>query len=129
MLDLDRFKRVNDRYGHVAGDTVLAAVAGRMIACTRSSDIVFRYGGEEFLIVLSHTPLSGARLLAERVRRSMETLEISLGEASVNVSVSAGVAEFRRGEQTADLVERADQQLYTAKSAGRNRVCPQRNSV
>jgi diguanylate cyclase (GGDEF)-like protein len=122
MLDIDRFKTMNDHYGHLAGDAVLAAVAGQMIACTRSSDSVFRYGGEEFAIVLSNTPAPGARLLAERLRRRIESTDVSLGEHSVRVTISAGVAEYRSGDTSAALLNRADERLYAAKSAGRNRV-------
>lgn len=123
MLDLDRFKSINDDYGHLAGDAVLARVAACVQRCTRSSDSVFRYGGEEFIVVLSNTGAAGARLLAERVRDSVEQLEIELGGGRISVTVSIGVAEYGAGDSAADLIERADRQLYAAKRSGRNRVC------
>ncbi|MCP5145720.1 MAG: GGDEF domain-containing protein [Gammaproteobacteria bacterium] len=128
MLDVDHFKSVNDNYGHLAGDTVLRAVADCVTGCTRTSDAVFRYGGEEFLIVLSNTSLVGARLLAERVRSSIETMQLAVSEHTINVTVSLGVAEIQRDESADMFLGRADRQLYNAKRAGRNCVCAAPNS-
>lgn len=124
MFDIDRFKDINDRYGHIAGDTVLAAVATQATNSTRSSDIVFRYGGEEFVVILSDTSLAGGCLLAERIRRAIEDLEIPAGDATLGVTVSIGVAEIVPDETKLKFIARVDEQLYAAKAAGRNVVYP-----
>jgi diguanylate cyclase (GGDEF)-like protein len=122
MLDLDHFKRVNDKYGHLAGDAVLRTLAMRITECTRGSDMVFRYGGEEFTVVLSNTDINGAALLAERIRRHIENHHIIIDEVEIPATVSLGVATLEQGDQAASLISRADAALYEAKSAGRNRV-------
>jgi diguanylate cyclase (GGDEF)-like protein len=122
MLDLDHFKRINDLHGHAAGDCVLRALAGQLGQCTRSSDTVFRYGGEEFVIVLRSTDLRGAALLAERVRKAVQGLRIDCGGAPVRLTVSAGVASLAAGDTPAGLLLQADKALYRSKADGRNRV-------
>ena len=123
MLDLDHFKRVNDRHGHAVGDQVLKAVA----ACTRSrlrgSDVLGRLGGEEFGLVLPATGANGARHLAEQVRLAVEALELQGdGGQPLRVTLSAGVAEAARADTPETLMHLADKALYQAKQQGRNRV-------
>lgn len=123
MLDIDRFKRINDTYGHKAGDTVLIAVAATLRRQARGSDICGRVGGEEFLILLPASDLNQAAAAAERVRRAIQARLVDIGAASLEVTVSVGVAQ--RGPQCAtpdELVCAADRMLYRAKEAGRNQV-------
>ncbi len=121
LLDLDYFKRVNDRHGHAAGDTALRTVAQCTENCIRSSDMLFRFGGEEFLILLSYTRADGALLLAERIRRRIEKLDAIPGK-DIKLTVSLGVSSLRENETAKSLFDRADKTLYEAKQAGRNRV-------
>lgn len=123
MFDLDRFKRVNDAYGHAVGDQVLAGLAVRWGEELREVDLLGRYGGEEFVALLPETDLAGGRRIAERLRQVVEQTVIDTGEEPVTITLSLGVAEL--DEKCADLetlIERADQALYAAKQAGRNRV-------
>lgn len=122
MVDVDHFKQINDSYGHLVGDEVLAEVARTICACTRNSDMVFRFGGEEFAVLLTNTRAEGARLLAERICEGISGRNVGIGEHSFPVSVSIGVAELGAGEGATDLLHRADKQLYLAKQRGRNRV-------
>jgi diguanylate cyclase (GGDEF)-like protein len=122
MIDVDLFKGVNDSYGHVVGDAVLIAIAEGIVKCTRNSDVVFRYGGEEFVVVLTNTKLNGAMLLAERIRASIAGMEIKAGEVELRVTISVGVAELQASESSIDIIQRADRMLYRAKSRGRNLV-------
>lgn len=122
MLDLDHFKRINDEHGHLAGDTVLRTVAGRITDCTRGSDMVFRYGGEEFTVVLSNTDIDGAALLADRIRKTIATTPTIIDGFEIAVTVSMGVSTLEAGDSAATLLSRADAALYDAKTAGRNRV-------
>lgn len=123
VLDIDRFKSVNDRFGHLIGDCVLRDVASCAGSCIRSTDMLFRYGGEEFVILLSNTGRDGALLLAERIRATIQQLCCSYGDnTTLGITVSAGVACLRPEEDGAVMFERADQAMYRAKKAGRNRV-------
>ena len=122
MLDVDLFKSINDTFGHVVGDAVLRAVAKAIVACTRDSDVVFRYGGEEFVVVLTNTEAAGAEFLAERIRQSIEVLEIEALANHTSITVSAGVTEFIESDTAVSLLERADEMLYRAKERGRNCV-------
>ncbi len=122
LLDIDHFKQVNDRYGHVFGDCVLRAVADVVLGCTRGSDIVFRYGGEEFALLLSNTDLAGARCLALRICEAVRTTNFLHEGVEVKLTVSLGVAERRPGEAGVALVQRVDAALYRAKAGGRDRV-------
>ncbi|MBI5068182.1 MAG: diguanylate cyclase [Deltaproteobacteria bacterium] len=119
MLDLDHFKRVNDEHGHAAGDEVLVKAARLLQANVRESDLVARWGGEEFIVVASGTPAAGAVRLAEKVRALLEAT--SLGPCGA-VTGSLGVAEMQAGDTIEGLLHRADQALYRAKGDGRNRV-------
>lgn len=122
MMDLDRFKQINDNYGHIVGDAVLKSFADCILECMRRSDTIFRYGGEEFAILLRNTQLAGAVLLAERMRKSVEEMEFNYNEIKLPISVSIGVAEIEQGDDYSKLIERADSLLYKAKNSGRNCV-------
>lgn len=122
MLDIDSFKKVNDSYGHLAGDAVLRAIAECITHCVRGSDIVFRYGGEEFSVVLSNTHVDGASLLANRIRGAVERLRIQYDCIEIGVTASLGVAALEHGDDGIGLLKKADQALYEAKQRGRNRV-------
>jgi two-component system cell cycle response regulator len=124
MADLDHFKRVNDTYGHLAGDTVLREAARRMQASVRSYDAVGRYGGEEFLIVLPGSGDSSAMQFAERLRETICAEAIAAGDSSVLATVSLGVTAWQRGTYPTPemLLRAADDALYRAKASGRNRV-------
>lgn len=123
MLDLDHFKRVNDRHGHAVGDQVLKAVAACARARLRGSDVLGRLGGEEFGLVLPATGEAGARHLAEQVRQAVEALELrGDGGQPLRVTLSAGVAEAARDDTPETLMHLADKALYQAKQRGRNRV-------
>jgi diguanylate cyclase (GGDEF)-like protein len=124
LIDIDRFKSVNDRYGHAAGDRLLCEVGHLLPRWLRRSDLAARWGGEEFLLILTTTRLTGAIALAERVRRCFED-RLSLPDGSMPVTASIGCAEMLTGEETLDAaISRADAALYRAKNAGRNRVEP-----
>jgi len=118
MLDLDHFKRINDRYGHPAGDTVLRRVAATLQTRLRRSDLVVRYGGEEFLILLN-ADLRGAVKVGEEIRSAMKTLDLSDLKLS-SITVSIGVASLRTS--LGEAISEADARLYWAKQLGRNRV-------
>lgn len=123
MFDLDHFKRVNDRYGHLAGDAALAAVGARMRAVLRGSDLKCRYGGEEFLILLPDTPLSGASRVADTLRREIEQHPIAWNGEAIAVTASFGVTGITPGElDPLAIMARADEALYRAKEDGRNCV-------
>ena len=128
MIDVDYFKSYNDTFGHVAGDEALRQVAGAIReGCSRSSDLAARYGGEEFAMVLPGTSPGGARLLAEKVRRTVESLQISHDQPrpGSHLTVSIGVSTLvpgGGGQTFRVLIEMADQALYQAKNNGRNQV-------
>ncbi len=125
MIDIDHFKRINDSHGHFLGDKVIRTVAQLLVAAVKGQDTVSRWGGEEFLILLPETPLEGAKALAEIIRTTIERGRIRRmdnGEYIGAVTVSVGVACYCPGESFEDFVQRADQVLYAAKKAGRNRV-------
>ena len=121
MLDIDHFKRVNDTFGHVAGDLVLKTFASVLKKCSRKRDTVYRYGGEEFAVLLPESKLDEAMMVAERIRRSVpKNVRTPDGNS---VTASAGCSEYIMGEAGIVVVQRADQALYVAKQTGRNRVC------
>ncbi len=123
MLDIDHFKQCNDRFGHLTGDVVLREVAGQIKACVREIDLVGRYGGEEFSVLLPDTDRLGAGFVAERIRSSIAKKEIDAYDEHIKVEVSIGVALFPEDSTAAQqLIDRADQALYHAKQGGRNRV-------
>jgi diguanylate cyclase (GGDEF)-like protein len=124
MADVDFFKKINDRYGHPAGDEVLQQVAGTMTAAVRSMDVVARMGGEEFVVLLPNTDRTGALAVAEKIRATLTLAPCQLGSASFDVTASFGVSELPSGQSGTleDLYAAADHALYAAKSNGRNRV-------
>jgi diguanylate cyclase (GGDEF)-like protein len=124
LLDLDYFKTVNDRLGHVAGDEVLTRVAGLMRETVRDVDSVARYGGEEFAVVLPHTDLDQARALAERIRSVIERHAFDLEDGHVRITASIGLASLHDPAIAAigDWIAAADSALYEAKTRGRNLV-------
>ncbi len=124
MLDIDHFKLINDTYGHQDGDTVLKVLARNLKQMLRDTDIVARFGGEEFTAILSHTDLELAMQMAERVRTEMAEMVVGLdSDNSYSVTVSIGVAAYpKHGTTVEDLIRAADQGLYAAKHEGRNRV-------
>ena len=123
IADIDQFKRFNDTYGHPAGDDVLDQVAEILRASVRASDLAARYGGEEFALLLRNTPLEGGFIVAERVRREIESLEVTHDGRRIPCTASVGVAELSASmRRPTDLIEAADQRLYQAKRKGRNRT-------
>ncbi len=122
MLDLDFFKKVNDTYGHPAGDKVLKVFALVAQDGLRRIDYFGRFGGEEFMLIMSETKMHGARTKAERLRHNMEHTRHAEIDPGLVQTVSIGLAEYRRGETIEDVQKRADKALYKAKSNGRNRV-------
>lgn len=123
LLDLDHFKRLNDDYGHPAGDSVLQGLAGILERQARQEDVVARYGGEEFVILSRGGSRNSMVEVGERIRRAVEAEKFDLGSSIVSVTVSVGVAVFSKEiQEPGDLIARADSALYEAKRQGRNRV-------
>ncbi|AVI63663.1 GGDEF domain-containing protein [Halomonas sp. GFAJ-1] len=121
MIDIDHFKRLNDRWGHLEGDNVLKKLAIKTQALLRSEDMAARLGGEEFMVVLPLTPLQQCHKLADRLRDAIANHDFGVGTGQVTLSI--GVAEYRCGEPLDSLITRADQALYSAKDVGRDCVC------
>lgn len=121
MIDIDHFKKVNDAFGHLIGDEVLKSVAQCFKNCSRYGDLLCRYGGEEFVLLLPGCRVDEATAIAERVRLNILDT-VSLPDGS-NVTVSAGCSEYIAGEEDLFVIQRADEALYIAKKTGRNRVC------
>ncbi len=123
MTDIDRFKAINDTHGHLAGDQVLQEVAKRLKGALRPYDVIGRFGGEEFLVMLPHTALPDAAAVAERMRRTIEQPAVDAGGEAITVTASFGVACCQDADDSADAaVARADSALYLAKNGGRNKV-------
>ena len=122
MLDLDHFKRINDNYGHLAGDKVLKIIATVLRKRLRGSDFIARFGGEEFVLLLPATPPAVGAKLLETLRAAIEACPFHFKGERVTITVSMGLASFRTGEHSDLVLKRADQALYRAKNAGRNRV-------
>lgn len=123
FLDIDHFKNLNDTHGHLFGDLVLAQVAGIIERESRESDVVARYGGEEFVVLLTETTADGIDSVAERIRASVESLEVTRDGDSVPVTISIGAASSESPDDTPKaLIGRADEMVYESKRAGRNRV-------
>lgn len=125
MIDIDKFKRINDSYGHAVGDIVLRTLAAAVTECVRGTDVPARLGGEEFVVVLPGTDVAGAELLANRIRAAVEALRCEVqgfgNHTALQFTVSIGVASFA-GETGERLLKRADEAMYAAKRAGGNKV-------
>lgn len=123
LLDIDFFKKINDTWGHLAGDAVLKEVAGTVRSRTRREDVLARFGGEEFALLLPEVDQKGAAQLAEKVRKLVEKHVFKFDGEEIPVTLSAGVATLaKKSEDAHELIRRADEKLYEAKSSGRNRV-------
>lgn len=127
MLDIDHFKTLNDSRGHLAGDEILRGISTTIRDSLRASDIASRWGGEEFLLILPNTHLEAAAQVACNLRNRIETQRHTFKGQRIAVTVSAGVALYRKGESPEDFIARTDALLYQAKSEGRNRVCSEPN--
>lgn len=123
ICDVDHFKKLNDSYGHKAGDRALVAIAQTIQYNVRASDFLARIGGEEFVVLLAETDLDGAKAVAEKIRYGIELLEFVYQGTSVPITISGGIAEFSGDDRVDDVYLRADKALYLAKKEGRNRFC------
>ena len=123
ILDLDNFKKYNDAFGHIAGDSVLAKAGEILRESLRKTDTAYRYGGEEFTVLLPETKGPQALHFAERIRQAFESKNLTLPEKkNVSVTVSIGVAQYETGEKLDTFIKRADGNLYAAKNEGKNRI-------
>ncbi|WP_456429570.1 diguanylate cyclase [Nitratifractor sp.] len=124
ILDIDRFKQINDAYGHLAGDRVITALSEKLMGRYRESDLLCRFGGEEFVILMPNTELDVATLLAERTRKEIEKLKVPYNGETISMTVSIGISQVDlEKEETLDpVLKRADDALYIAKKKGRNQV-------
>jgi diguanylate cyclase (GGDEF)-like protein len=124
MIDIDYFKNYNDRYGHLVGDAILREVANTIKESVRQIDLVGRYGGEEFSIILTETAAEQSKFVAERIRKAVEDKHIKVYDEDLKATISIGVATFPEdAREPQAIIERADKALYRAKEAGRNRAC------
>jgi diguanylate cyclase (GGDEF)-like protein len=124
MIDIDYFKNYNDRYGHLVGDAILRETAATIKESIRQIDLVGRYGGEEFAVILVETAAEQSVFVAERIRKAVEDKHIKVYDEDVKVTISIGVAAFPEDARNPqDIIERADKALYRAKEAGRNKAC------
>ncbi|MDX1588373.1 MAG: GGDEF domain-containing protein, partial [Oleiphilaceae bacterium] len=126
LIDIDHFKRINDTFGHASGDQVIQEVARRLVAGCRQMDMVARWGGEEFLLMLPGADGDAAITTAERIRDLMTRTPIKAEKRSLEVTCSFGVAQIRDGDSIQALLQRADERLYKAKTTGRNRIVARR---
>ncbi|MDD5136270.1 MAG: GGDEF domain-containing protein, partial [Candidatus Omnitrophica bacterium] len=123
MVDLDRFKQINDTYGHQAGDTILREFAKIIQSKCRQTDVVARYGGEEFVVMLSGAGQKDALDIAEKIREGVQNKKFRFKNDNLGTTISMGVVEFSKEHDKEELVEKADKALYKAKEEGKNRVC------
>ncbi len=122
MLDIDDFKLINDNHGHSAGDEILKQLVNSIALANRCTDICFRYGGEEFLVILNKTNLEGATVIAERLRKNIENLKIKIGKETVKFTVSIGATTLQEDDTSDSLFNRTDSALYAAKQNGKNQT-------
>jgi len=123
MFDFDHFKKINDGYGHQFGDKVLKEIIQEVKQVIRKTDLLFRFGGEEFVLLMHKTSLTNAAAVADKIREHIANKAINFEQQAVNVSVSMGAATLHEGDIISTFIERADHALYHAKDLGRNRVC------
>jgi len=129
MLDLDHFKAINDGFGHLVGDEVLKSVVEKIKECIRQTDICFRYGGEEFVVLLNNANIADARLISERIRMSIEAYCLQTDNGPLQATISCGLAILHPDDDAHSLMDKADKALYKAKNTGRNKVCVHEHSV
>jgi diguanylate cyclase (GGDEF)-like protein len=122
MVDIDHFKQINDQHGHLVGDQALIAVANALKDSLRNVDMVYRFGGEEFMVLLSNTDPTGAAMVGERVRVAVQNIQHLVEHQALALSVSLGCATLQAGESLESLIERADLAMYESKRCGRNRL-------
>jgi diguanylate cyclase len=122
VMDIDHFKRINDNYGHLAGDKVLKIVASELSSRLRKTDFIARFGGEEFVLLIPSTPVDGGRQMVETLRAAVAACPFHFKNEPVTITLSAGLTAFAAGESADKVFERADQALYSAKRGGRDRI-------
>lgn len=123
LFDIDNFKKVNDTYGHAAGDDILVNISSAVRNCVRRDDVVARWGGEEFVVFLKYTHVDSALTVAEKIRKTVEGLEVKNNDTTIRVTVSIGVSGFKNHDSSFnESVERADISMYTSKKSGKNRI-------
>ena len=122
MFDIDWFKKVNDKYGHLAGDFVLAQLSALVKTLLRDSDICGRFGGEEFIAILPQTKVAGALKLANKINKAVQDYDFSFQDTKIDVTISVGVTSVGNDDSLLSLIDRCDNALYDAKKNGRNRV-------
>ncbi len=122
LIDVDDFKRVNDQWGHKTGDKVLKLIVKKLNEVNRQTDLIFRYGGEEFVILLNETSQSGAQVIAERIRLAIEKASVDAAGQKLKITVSLGAAALKPNDTKDRLFQRADKALYQAKKSGKNMV-------
>jgi two-component system cell cycle response regulator len=123
FIDIDRFKAINDTYGHMVGDQALLLIAKKMQASLRSQDIAFRFAGDEFTIILPETTLDNAKFVADRIKSEMDKESLVIFEKEITkITLSIGIAEHQRNEKKEQFVHRADVTMYAAKNKGRNNI-------
>ena len=123
LFDLDEFKSFNDKFGHIVGDKLLRTVAKEMTDIFNNNYYVCRYGGEEISVICADAKLKKAVIIAGKVRRHIEDMEFTVRGKQAQVTLSAGVCQYRKGDKVLDMIDRADQALYNAKGTGKNKVC------
>jgi diguanylate cyclase (GGDEF)-like protein len=127
--DLDHFKNINDTYGHNAGDYVLVEVSNILKENSRKTDMVFRWGGEEFLFLLTGTEIKGGIITGEKIRKKIEEKVFEYNKQTLPITISLGLSIYKEGQGMEDCVKNADENLYSAKKSGRNRLHPQSDSL
>ena len=121
MIDIDHFKNINDNYGHKAGDKALVLIANQISNNLRESDFLARFGGEEFVVLMPETDIDSAIIASDKLLKAVEACEFHYQNAKVNITISAGLAQLRKDDNTDTLFKRADAAMYRAKETGRNR--------
>ena len=122
VIDVDDFKKINDNHGHKAGDQVLKQIVATLQEVNRQTDLVYRFGGEEFVVILNETSLHGATVIAERIREAVAEREVCVGDENIQVTVSIGATTLKSSDSRDNLFQRADKALYQAKDQGKNLV-------